>query len=59
MTFQYLSDEALEAFDLDSEEFVGSKFKVTYEVLQEMSEDTEGNEVEIEIYTITALELID
>ncbi|MBL7559177.1 hypothetical protein JAO71_05105 [Olleya sp. YSTF-M6] len=59
MTFQYLSDEALEAFDLDSEEFVGSKFEVTYEVLQEMSEDTEGNEVEIEIYTITALELID
>ena len=59
MLFQYVSEEALEAFDLESDDFVGSKFKVTYEKTMEMSEDAEGNEIEIEVLTITGLELKD
>ena len=59
MLFQYVSEEALESFDLESDDYVGSQFTVTYEKTTEMSEDEEGNEIGIEVLTITGLELID
>ncbi|QCE40571.1 hypothetical protein [Psychroserpens sp. NJDZ02] len=59
MLFQYVSEEALESFDLESDDYVGSQFTVTYEKTTEMSEDEEGNEIEIQVLTITGLELND
>ncbi len=57
MKFQYASEEVLENYDLDTDEYIGEDFKITYQTSIEVVEDEEGNEEEIEVLTITDLML--
>lgn len=57
MEFQYASDEVLENYDLDTDDYIGEDFTITYETSTEVVEDEEGNEEEIEVLTITDLVL--
>lgn len=57
MEFQYASDEVLENYDLDTDDYIGEDFTITYETSTELVEDEEGNEEEIEVLTITDLVL--
>ena len=57
MKFQYASEEVLENYDLDTDEYIGEDFKITYQTSIEVVEDEDGNEEEIEVLTITDLML--
>ncbi|NNC50986.1 MAG: hypothetical protein HKO01_10660 [Flaviramulus sp.] len=56
ITFQNINSEVLEAFDLNSETHVGSKFKVSFTTVIDVFTDGDGFEDENEINTITQLE---
>lgn len=58
MTFQNVQQSILDVFDLDSETFIKTKFKISYTITVEESVDEDGNKSEDEIYTITKLEKI-
>ena len=55
MTFQSINEDLLENFNLNSEEFIGTKFTVTYTTEIEVERDEDGFEEEIETNTIVAL----
>lgn len=57
MEFQYASDEVLENYDLDTDDYIGEDFTITYETSTEIVEDEDGNEEEVEVLTITDLVL--
>lgn len=52
--FQKVEAEVLKSFNLKSEELLEKKFKITYKVQKEESDDEEA----IEIWTISKLELV-
>ena len=58
ITFQNVQQSILDVFDLDSETFIKTKFKIKYTITVEESVDEDGNKSEDEIYTITNLEKI-
>jgi len=55
MKFQYVSEEVLENYDLDTEDYIGEDFTITYETSTEVVEDQDGNEEVEEVLTITRL----
>lgn len=59
ITFQKIEEEVLKETNLKSNEFDGITFEITYreEIISE--EDEEGNEIEYEIYVITALKKVE
>ncbi|RIA08654.1 hypothetical protein OE09_0474 [Flavobacteriaceae bacterium MAR_2010_72] len=56
ITFQKVNDDVLAQFNLQSDELIGMKFKITYKVKLVVTKDENGFDDENEIYTITALE---
>ena len=57
MTFHYVNDEVLDKYDLDTEDFIGETFAITFEKSIEVYEDEDGNEEESEVLTILDLKL--
>lgn len=57
MTFHYVNDEVLDKYDLDTEDFIGETFAITFEKSIEVYEDEDGNEEETEVLTILDLKL--
>jgi hypothetical protein len=55
IAFQNVNATILKSYDLDSDEFIGSKFSVTYTTKIEVEKDEDGYEDETEINTIVAL----
>ena len=55
ITFQKIDATVLEAFDLNSNQLVGSKFSVTYTSKTETIKDEDGYEEDVETNTILAL----
>lgn len=55
MAFQSINPSLLKSYNLDSDEFIGSKFSVTYTTKIEIEKDEDGYEDETEINTIMAL----
>lgn len=53
--FDYVNDDVLAAFDLQSQKLVGKKFQVTYTETIEIEEDEDGEEVEYTKRTIISL----
>lgn len=58
ITFQNVSEEALKAFDLKSDTFLGVTMQVTYTTVIETEEDSDGFESETEVLTITKLQKV-
>ena len=58
ITFQNVSEEALKAFDLKSDTFLGVTMQVTYTTVIETEEDSDGFESETEVLTITKLQRV-
>lgn len=58
MTFQKIDEGLLERFDLNSETFIGNRFKISYKVTIKKTKDEYGFEDEEEILTIINLEQI-
>lgn len=56
ITFQEVDEGVIKVFDLNSETLIGSKFKVSYRTILEVTKDVDGYEDESEINTITKLE---
>ncbi|MEW4923778.1 hypothetical protein [Algibacter sp. 2305UL17-15] len=56
LTFQKVEDAVLKTFDLNSDAFVNTKFKITFNRDVKVSKDEHGNEDEDEVNTITMLE---
>ncbi len=56
LTFQIIEEAVLKAFDLNSEAFVGTKFKITFNRNIKFSKDADGMDDEDEINMITNLE---
>ncbi|MGB6268778.1 MAG: hypothetical protein WBF67_07170 [Olleya sp.] len=57
MVFNYLAEDVFENYDLDSDEYIGKSFTITYEESSEIIENEEGEEEEVEYLTITKLQL--
>ena len=55
MAFQNINKTVLTSYNLGSDEFIGSKFSVTYTTTIDVEQDEEGYENETEINTIVAL----
>jgi len=55
MTFQEIEKTALESFNLDLDELIGTKFLVTYKTKKETIKDEDGFNEDIETLTIIAL----
>ena len=55
MTFQNIVAEALSAYDLKSDELMGTKFSVTYTSKIETIKDEDGYEEDVETNSILAL----
>lgn len=55
MTFQEIDDKVLKSFNLGSDEFIGTKFMVTYNTTTETIKDEDGYEEDIETLTIISL----
>ena len=58
MTFHEVDEEVLNAYDLDSEDLIGTKFEVAYTSEIETILDEDGGEEDNEILIITALKSI-
>ena len=58
ITFQNVSEDALKAFDLKSDTFLGVTMQVTYTTVIETEEDSDGFESETEVLTITKLQKV-
>lgn len=58
LTFQEVEKEVLDIFNLDSDELLGMKFKVTYSSQVLVTKDADGYENEDEINTIVKLEKV-
>ncbi|UKM65923.1 hypothetical protein GSB9_02494 [Flavobacteriaceae bacterium GSB9] len=58
LTFQNVKQEVLKAFNLNSDDLVGTKFKITFTKAIKVTKDEYGNEDEDEINTITFLEKV-
>lgn len=56
LTFQKVEDAVLAAFDLNTEAFVGTKFKITFNRDLKFSKDADGMDDEDETNTIIKLE---
>lgn len=56
ITFQNINEGLLSQFDLNSDTFIGKKFKITYQVKIKKTKDEYGFEDEEEILTVTNLE---
>ncbi|SFZ89373.1 hypothetical protein SAMN05428642_101209 [Flaviramulus basaltis] len=56
LTFQQIEEDILKAFDLNSDDLVGAKFKVTYTTEVEVTIDSDGYEEEEEVNIISKLE---
>lgn len=56
ITFQEVEELVLNSFNLNSEDLIKTKFKITYKITIEKSIDENGNEDENEINTILKLE---
>lgn len=55
MTFQQVDAKVLEAYNLDSDNLIGTKFEVTYKIKKEVIKDEDGFEDENETLIIVAL----
>lgn len=53
--FSEVSDEILKQFDLKSETLKGKHFLITYTISTETKVDADGNEEEVEVYTLTSI----
>jgi hypothetical protein len=58
MTFQEIEKAALESFNLDSDDLIGTKFMVTYKTKKETVKDEDGYEEDLETYTILRLKTL-
>ena len=56
LTFQKVDDAVLSAFDLSGDDFIGTKFKITFNKDLKLSKDEDDMDDEEEINTITKLE---
>lgn len=56
LIFQKIDDAVLSDFDLNSKTLIGVNFKVTYTTEVAVTKDADGNEIEVEVNTITKLE---
>lgn len=56
LLFQRIDDTVLSEFNLKDQDLVGSSFKVTYTTGTEVVKDSEGNDQEVQVNTITKLE---
>ncbi|MEL0455538.1 hypothetical protein WJN01_04820 [Flavobacteriaceae bacterium SZ-1-7] len=56
LTFQKVEETVLKAFNLNSDDLVGTKFKITFNKEIKVTKDADGYEDEEEINTITNLE---
>ncbi|MCB0462456.1 MAG: hypothetical protein R2816_01205 [Flavobacteriaceae bacterium] len=55
MTFHQVDAKALEAYNLDSDDLIGTKFTVTYKTKKETIKDEDGYEEDIETLIIIGL----
>jgi len=55
MTFQQVDAKVLEAYNLDSDDLIGTHFEVTYKTKKVVTKDEDGFEEENETLTIVAL----
>ncbi|WP_411766568.1 hypothetical protein [Winogradskyella sp. A3E31] len=58
MYFNYISDEALKAVNLQSKEFEGQSFEITFKIEEQVEVDDDGMEDTYEILTITGLKKV-
>ena len=58
LTFHKVEETVLKSFNLNSDDFVGTKFKIIFNKEIKITKDADGYEDEEEINTITALEKI-
>ncbi|PQV51383.1 hypothetical protein CLV33_101306 [Jejuia pallidilutea] len=56
LTFQNVEDDVLKEFNLNSDDLIGTKFKITFNKDTEVTTDEDDMEIEEEINTITKLE---
>lgn len=56
LTFQKVEEGVLKAFDLNSENLVKTKFKITFNREIKVTKDSDGYDDENEVNTITSLE---
>jgi hypothetical protein len=56
MYFQKITPEAFEKINLKSDNLIGKRFRIIYEISEEITEDNDGMEDTYEIYTITTIE---
>lgn len=59
MVFNYLAEDVFENFDLDSDEFIGTSFTITYIKETEMIVNDLDEDEEVESLTITKLVIND
>ena len=55
MTYQQVEAKVLEAYNLDSDDLIGTHFEVTYKTKKVVTKDEDGFEEENETLTIVAL----
>ena len=56
MYFQNITPEALKQFNLRSDSLIGERFSISYQILEQVTEDDDGVEYTYEVFTITGLE---
>jgi len=58
LTFQKVNEDVLKTFNLNADDLVGTKFKITFNKEIKVTKDADGNDDEEEVNTITGLEKI-